>query len=146
MMVHFLQGNSDFETTIAVRILLTRFLTSSKSVPSSISQDGCCLIKLYFWRNQQPTSSCWVAGTISMIWCWYRPLWVSDTLQVSKSLLPNAHLPWQHFHLCGFSAEAFLPADSFYNKVVSTNLVQISGWYVQEKDISVQASLLWAEE
>lgn len=91
----------------------------SKSVPSSISKDGCCWIKLYFWRSQQPTSSCWVAGTV-YYWCWYRPPWLADTLQVSNSLLLNPRLPWQQFYLCGFSSEALLPADSFYNKVVST--------------------------
>lgn len=68
--VHSLQGNSDFETTLAVKILLTGFLLTSESVPYSVSKDGGCWIKLYFCRNQKTANP--AAGAISS-WCWYRP-------------------------------------------------------------------------
>ena len=156
--VHFLQGNSDFETTIAVRILLNRFLLTYFQVSTILTFKGRLLLDQTLLL-EKPTANLLLLSSWYHLycWCWLRPPWLADTLQVSNSLLLNVHLPWQPFYLCSFSSEALLPADSFYNKVVSTpsqrtvttftaNLVQGSGWYVQGKDVSVQASLMWAEE
>lgn len=156
--VYLLQGNSGFETPIAVRVLLTRFLLTYIQVSTILSFKGWLLL-VQTLLLEKPTPNFLLLSSWYHLyyWCWHRPPWRADTLWVSSSLLLNAHLPWQHF------TSAASPLKHFYQQIPSTtklslhlhsqrtvtvfttNLVQDSGCYVQEKHGFVQASVLWVE-
>lgn len=107
--VHFLQGNSDFETTIAVRILLTRLLLTYFQVSIILSFKGWLLLDQTLLL-QEPTANLLLLSSWYHV-CyrhWYRPPRLAVSLQASNSLLLNAHVPWQHYHICGFSSEVLL--------------------------------------
>lgn len=70
--VHSLQGNNDFETTLAVKILLTRFLLPYFWVSTMLSFKGWWLLDQTLLL-QKPTANP-AAGAIYS-WCWYRPPW-----------------------------------------------------------------------
>lgn len=157
-MQQFIQGNTDFETPTAVRILLTRFLLTYFQARTILSFKRWLLLDETLLLDKPIAKFlCWVPGTISII-----GVGTGLSGRLTSCRCPTASY-WMTTSPGSTSTSVAPPLKQFYQQtpsttqlslhlhrqenstMLTTNLVQDSGWYAQKEDISVQPSLLWAE-